>query len=80
MIFKGAFKQTLHAWVCGSCGYIELYVDNPEELWEFHKKRGLTGSMLDVRAVSPRASRAQVSNCNLRRALQCRNALRPEFC
>ena len=39
MIFKGAFKATLHAWVCASCGFIELYVDKPEELWEFYQKK-----------------------------------------
>ena len=42
MIFKGAFKQTLHAWVCGTCGYTELYVDNPEELWKFYERHELT--------------------------------------
>jgi predicted nucleic-acid-binding Zn-ribbon protein len=28
-IFKGQVTTTVSAWVCASCGFIELYADNP---------------------------------------------------
>ena len=31
-IFKGQVTTTVSAWVCGSCGFIELYADDPESL------------------------------------------------
>lgn len=31
-IFKGQQTSTVSAWVCGSCGFIELYADAPESL------------------------------------------------
>lgn len=43
MIFKGTRRVPLRAWVCGSCGYTELYVDNPEDLWDFYDRFGPTG-------------------------------------
>jgi rubrerythrin len=33
MIFKGTTSGTLHAWICGECGYVETYIDNPGELY-----------------------------------------------
>ena len=42
MIFKGTLKGPLRAWICGSCGFTEFYVHNPEELWEFHQKHRRT--------------------------------------
>jgi len=32
LIFKGQVRTTVSAWVCASCGFIELYADNPESL------------------------------------------------
>ena len=32
LIFKGAHESTLHAWVCGTCGYTEFYADHPQKL------------------------------------------------
>lgn len=33
MIFKGTHAETLRAWICGECGYVETYVENPQELY-----------------------------------------------
>ncbi len=33
MIFKGTHEGALTAWICGECGYTELYVENPQELY-----------------------------------------------
>ncbi len=38
LLLKGAHTHTLHAWVCGDCGYTELYVDNPKELSRVYKR------------------------------------------
>jgi len=35
-IIKRYLKGPLHAWICGDCGYTELYADNAAELWEKH--------------------------------------------
>ena len=37
-ILKGKQKGTLLANVCGQCGYVELSVVNPKELWDLYKK------------------------------------------
>ena len=37
-ILKGTQKGTLIANVCGQCGYVELSVGNPKELWDLYKK------------------------------------------
>ena len=37
LIFKGTHKGPLNAWVCGSCGFTELYVANAEELWRVYE-------------------------------------------
>lgn len=29
IMFKGQTISTLSAWVCGDCGYVELYADKP---------------------------------------------------
>ena len=31
-VMKGKMKQRVLARVCGSCGYLELYAENPREL------------------------------------------------
>ena len=34
IVFKKAARSALHAFVCGSCGYVEFYADNPKELYD----------------------------------------------
>lgn len=36
LIFKGAHPAQLHARLCGSCGFVELYVENAAELYEVY--------------------------------------------
>ena len=33
VVLKKSVHGTLHAFVCSSCGYVELYVDHPGELY-----------------------------------------------
>ncbi len=33
LIFKGNVHSTLSAFVCGECGYSELYAEDPKGLW-----------------------------------------------
>jgi hypothetical protein len=33
-IFKGEHKGILKAWICGDCGYTEIYLENPQDLYE----------------------------------------------
>ena len=42
LIFKGATEGTLQARICGECGYVETYVENPEELYTAYL-RGKSG-------------------------------------
>jgi predicted nucleic-acid-binding Zn-ribbon protein len=37
LIFKGSHKGALSARVCGECGYTELFLDNPRELYEIYQ-------------------------------------------
>ena len=32
LIFKGQVRTTVSAWVCASCGFTELYADDPGSL------------------------------------------------
>jgi len=34
-IFKDKRTTTISAWVCGQCGYVELYADSPSSLKGF---------------------------------------------
>lgn len=34
VMFKKSVRSDVHAWICGECGYIELYADNQTELCE----------------------------------------------
>jgi hypothetical protein len=36
LIFKDTYKGTLRATVCGNCGYVELAIENPREMWEIY--------------------------------------------
>ncbi len=38
IVFKGHRHVTVHARVCGECGYAELYVEDPGELFESYLK------------------------------------------
>ncbi len=37
LIFKGTHEGALYARVCGECGYTELFLENPEELYEIYQ-------------------------------------------
>lgn len=34
VVFKKSVRSPIHAWICGQCGYTELYADNPGELYQ----------------------------------------------
>lgn len=36
-IDKGLFQSPLKAWICGACGYTELFVQHPRELLEIER-------------------------------------------
>ena len=36
LVFKGAHSSTLSSQVCGECGYVETYVENPQELYALY--------------------------------------------
>ncbi|HEY7331308.1 MAG TPA: hypothetical protein VH592_26980 [Gemmataceae bacterium] len=38
-VFKGQVMTSLKAWVCGACGYTELYAKNPTALLDAYRKR-----------------------------------------
>ena len=44
LFMKGTHRGSLSARICGDCGYAELYVDNPDELYTAYlgSRRGLT--------------------------------------
>ena len=33
LVFKGAHAADMRSRVCGECGYVESYVENPQELY-----------------------------------------------
>jgi predicted nucleic-acid-binding Zn-ribbon protein len=37
-LFKGEVQTSLKAWVCGACGFTELYAKNPGALLAVHQK------------------------------------------
>lgn len=37
-IFKGTKAGALQASVCGACGYVELFVENPAELYAVYEQ------------------------------------------
>jgi hypothetical protein len=39
LIFKGAVSSKLRAWICGACGFTELYVTNPQKLLEAFREQ-----------------------------------------
>ena len=34
MVLKRPARSVLHAYVCGACGYVELYADDPRALYD----------------------------------------------
>jgi predicted nucleic-acid-binding Zn-ribbon protein len=48
LVHKGALTMSLYAWVCGECGYTELYVDDPKELFFKYTDGYKTGSEDDI--------------------------------
>ncbi len=38
LVFSGAVKSQLYAWVCAQCGYVELYTTHPEALLEAQRQ------------------------------------------
>ena len=36
--FKNTHHGVLRAWICGACGYVETYVENPGELYDAYEK------------------------------------------
>jgi hypothetical protein len=38
MLFKYTHHGVLRAWICGGCGYVETYVDNPGELYSAYQQ------------------------------------------
>ena len=39
LLFKGTHRSTLTARICGSCGYTEMFVSNPQELWSTYRSK-----------------------------------------
>ncbi len=37
LIFKGTHEGSLSARVCGACGYVELFLQNPQELYAVYQ-------------------------------------------
>jgi hypothetical protein len=37
-IFKRAHRTKLHARICGRCGLVEIYADEPEALYAAHQR------------------------------------------
>jgi predicted nucleic-acid-binding Zn-ribbon protein len=40
IVFKKTHQGTLSAFICGECGYTELYVSNLAELWTTFSNQG----------------------------------------
>jgi hypothetical protein len=34
IILKKSVRSSVHAFVCSSCGFVEMYADNPHDLYE----------------------------------------------
>lgn len=40
-LFKDPYETALRAHICGECGFVELYADNPGGLWRAHERAKL---------------------------------------
>jgi hypothetical protein len=38
LLFRDLYLHPLRAWSCGECGYTELHVENPQELWRVYQE------------------------------------------
>lgn len=38
ILMKGLYQSPLRAWICGQCGYTELFAQNPRELLELYRQ------------------------------------------
>jgi len=38
LFFKGSHTWVLKAWICGDCGYTEMYLENPQELYSKYQE------------------------------------------
>lgn len=47
-MFKEATQSEVRAYICGSCGYIELYAEKPEELYRASQAAAAKSSRLDI--------------------------------
>ncbi len=43
LIFKGKQRSALFARICGDCGYTELFVENPREIYERYRHLRASG-------------------------------------
>lgn len=48
IMFKQAARSEVRAYICGSCGYIELYAEKPEELYRASQSAVAKSSRLDI--------------------------------
>jgi hypothetical protein len=39
LLFKKPFYDRVRAWVCGECGYVQLFAENPRQLYQAHLER-----------------------------------------
>ncbi|MCB8943209.1 MAG: hypothetical protein H6658_05595 [Ardenticatenaceae bacterium] len=39
ILLKGWVQAQLKAWICGDCGHVELYVDNPQDLYKAYLRK-----------------------------------------
>ena len=46
-LFKGNVRSPLLARVCGTCGYVELYVEDPRAIVEAARKAEAEGGLLE---------------------------------
>jgi len=42
-LFKGEVKPSLEAWICGACGFTELYAQDPAALLAAYRKHAEQG-------------------------------------
>jgi predicted nucleic-acid-binding Zn-ribbon protein len=43
LIFRGSQRFALEANVCGECGYVELFVQDPQALWAAYEEQKANG-------------------------------------
>jgi ribosomal protein S27AE len=40
ILLKDLYQSALRAWICGRCGYTELFAQNPQELLAIYQRTG----------------------------------------